>query len=61
MFFPSEARQTFTKLMLEFIKAPILNHFNPELHIYIETDASDYAIGEIFSQLTLVIWANDIR
>lgn len=61
MFFSSKARQTFTKLRLKFIKTPILNHFNPELHIHIETDAPDYAIAETFSQLTLVIWVNDIR
>ena len=35
-----------------FIEAPILNHFNPEHHIQIETDTLDYAIGRIFSQLT---------
>ncbi len=35
-----------------FIKALILNHFDPEHHIRIETDASDYAVGEILSQLT---------
>ncbi len=35
-----------------FVEAPILNHFDPERHIRIETDASGYAIGEILSQLT---------
>ncbi len=30
----------------------ILNHFDPKRHIQIETDTSNYAIGEIFSQLT---------
>ncbi len=35
-----------------FIEAPILNHFDPERFIQIETDASGYAIGGIFSQLT---------
>ncbi len=35
-----------------FVKAPILNHFDPERHIRIETDASGYAIGGILSQLT---------
>ncbi len=35
-----------------FIKAPILNHFDPERHIQIETDTSGYAISEIISQLT---------
>ncbi len=35
-----------------FLKAPILNHFDPERHIRIETDASGYAIGGVLSQLT---------
>ena len=36
-----------------FVEAPILNYFNPKRHIQIEMDALDYAIGGIFSQLTL--------
>ena len=36
-----------------FIEAPILNHFDLKCHIQIETDALGYAIGRIFSQLTL--------
>ncbi len=36
-----------------FIEAPILNHFDPERHIQIETDTSSYAISGIFSQITL--------
>ena len=35
-----------------FTKAPILQHFDPECHIRIETDASGYAIGGVLSQLT---------
>ncbi len=35
-----------------FVEALILNHFDPERHIRIETDASGYAIGGILSQLT---------
>ncbi len=52
-FLTSKARKTFTNLKQEFVEAPILNHFDPECHIRIETDTSSYAIGEIFSQLTL--------
>ncbi len=51
-FLISEARKTFTKWRQAFVEAPILNHFNPERHIRIETDASGYSIGRIFSQLT---------
>ncbi len=36
-----------------FVEVPILNHFDPERHIRIETDVSGYAIGRIVSQLTL--------
>ncbi len=51
-FLDSEARKAFTKLRQVFVEAPILNHFDPEYHIRIETDASGYAIGGILSQLT---------
>ncbi len=53
LFLNSKARKAFTKLRQAFVKAPILNHFDPERHIQIETDTSSYAIGGIFSQLTL--------
>ncbi len=51
-FLTSEAKKTFTKLRQAFVEAPILNHFNPERYIQIETDISGYAIGGIFNQLT---------
>ena len=43
------ARETFNRLWLAFTKAPILWHFDPECHIQIETDASDYAISNMLS------------
>ena len=43
----------FIKLRQVFFKAPILYHFDPECHIRIETNVSDYAIGVVLSQLTL--------
>ncbi len=52
-FLTANARKAFTKLRQVFVKAPILNHFDPERHIRIETDASGYVIGRILSQLTL--------
>ena len=52
-FLTSGARKAFTELRQAFIKAPILHHFDPECHIRVETDASGYAIGGVFSQLTL--------
>ena len=36
-----------------FVKAPILNHFDLERHIQIETNILDNAICGIFSQLAL--------
>ena len=49
----SDVRRVFTQLRQVFTKAPILQHFDPEYHIRIETDISGYAIGRILSQLTL--------
>ena len=47
------AKRAFTQLRQAFIKTPILQHFDPECHIRIETDASGYTIGRVLSQLTL--------
>ena len=52
VFLTADARQTFTQLRQAFTKAPILSHFDPERHIWIEIDASGYAIGGVLSQLT---------
>ena len=40
-------RTVFNHLQLTFIKAPILQHFDLECHIWIETDISGYAIGGV--------------
>ena len=53
LFLTLKAGKTFTELRQTFVEAPILNHFDPKHHIRIETDASSYAIGGIFSQLSL--------
>ena len=45
------AKLAFTKLRQAFFKALILHHFDPKCHIWIETDALGYAIGEVLSQL----------
>ena len=44
-----DARQAFTQLKQTFTKAPILQHFDSECHIRIETDMSDYTIGRVLS------------
>ena len=46
------AKEVFNQLKPVFIKALILWHFDPECHIWIETDASSYVIERVLSQLT---------
>ncbi len=60
-FLTADVRRAFTELRQSFLEAPILNHFDPERHIRIETDASSYAIGGVLSQLTLDDSADGIR
>ena len=48
-FLTLEARLAFTQLRQAFVEAPILYHFDPESHIWIETDVSGYAIGGVLS------------
>ena len=52
-FLTPRAKLAFVKLRQTFIKAPILHHLDLGRHIWIETDASEYAIGRVLSQLTL--------
>ena len=51
-FFTPGAKLAFTELRQAFLKTPILHYFDLEHHIRIETDASDYTIGGVLSQLT---------
>ena len=48
----SDAKKAFDQLRQAFTKALILQHFDPEQYIQVETDASGYAIGGVLSQLT---------
>ena len=48
-----KAKLAFTQLRKTFTKALILRHFDSECYIWIETDASSYAISRILSQLAL--------
>ena len=50
-FLTLETRSAFNRLRLAFTKALILRHFDPECHIWIETDASGYAISGVLSQI----------
>jgi hypothetical protein len=47
---PSEALESFRTLKAAFLSNVILAHFQPELPIRVETDASGYAISAILSQ-----------
>ena len=47
-----DAKKAFDQLRQSFTKAPILQHFNLEQFIRVETDASGYAISRVLSQLT---------
>ena len=50
-FTPTIEEETATQqLKQQFLGAPVLRHFNPDLPIRIETDASKWAIGSIISQ-----------
>src|SRR5882724_2852092 len=44
--------KAFDMLKAAFTQAPILAHFNPDNPIVVETDASDYAIAAIISQIS---------
>ena len=48
---PEAVDQAFRRLTDAFKKAPLLKHFDPQLSIRIETDASEYALAGILSQL----------
>ena len=45
-------QQVFNTLKLAFTQAPVLTHFDPANLIVVETDASDYAIAAIISQIS---------
>ncbi|MBW0592690.1 hypothetical protein O181_132405 [Austropuccinia psidii MF-1] len=47
-----EALRQFHQLKEAFTIAPILSHFDPSLPTIVETDASDYALGAVLSQLS---------
>ena len=52
MFLTADTKRAFTKLRQAFVEAPILNYFNLEYYIQIETDALSYTISGTLSWLT---------
>jgi hypothetical protein len=53
--FTSDAKKSFEKLRQVFLTASLLRHFDSNRKIKLETDASDFAISEIISQLNEAI------
>ncbi len=49
--FDTLAQEAFLKLKFAFTRAPVLRHFDPQLPIRLETDASGFATGAVISQL----------
>ena len=47
-----DAKEAFNQLRQAFTKAPTLRHFDLKCHIWIETNALDYTIRRVLSQLT---------
>ena len=45
-------KETFYSLRQAFTEALILQHYDPECHIRIQTDASSYAMRRVLNQLT---------
>ena len=48
--FDSDCKRSFDRLKEAFTQAPILRHFDPELPILVEADASDYVTAGVLSQ-----------
>ncbi len=48
-FLTSGAKEAFIYLQKAFTKIPIFRHFDSKCHIWIETDASGYAISGVLS------------
>ena len=46
------AKKAFDQLRQAFTEAPILQHFDPERYIRVETNASGYVIGAVLNELT---------
>ena len=58
IFLTPNATKAFNHLRLAFIKAPILQYFDLESHIQIETNLLGYAIDKVLSQLNLDVDAS---
>jgi transposase InsO family protein len=52
----TRGKAAFNELKQKFLEEPILAHFDPDAPIRVETDASNYAIGAILSQMQRESW-----
>ena len=59
-FLPSEIKIIFKVLIETFISTSFLQHFNVELLIHVETDASDFAIFSILTQKHMNDWRSTV-
>jgi hypothetical protein len=50
--FNDKCREAFERLKTAFTTAPVLHHYDPNLPLVLETDASDYAVAAILSTIT---------
>jgi hypothetical protein len=48
--FDEPCRKAFDDLKKAFVTAPVLRHFDPDLRIIVEADASDYVTAGVLSQ-----------
>ena len=47
----TECQQAFEDMKISFTSAPILAHYDPRLETWVETDASDFVVSGILSQM----------
>ena len=59
-FLTFDTRKLFNSLWLVFIKSLILWYFDPRCHLYIKTDALDYATSEVLNWLTFGTSSNGV-
>jgi hypothetical protein len=55
------AADTFQRLKESFISAPVLSTFDPEKETFMETDASDYALGLLLYRNLIYIAGSQLR
>jgi hypothetical protein len=49
--FGDREQAAFKRLKDAFLEAPILSHYNPDLELWVETDASNYVVAGVLSQM----------